>query len=917
MDWLRPTATLAALSLLSLACPQATPAAKTAVTDGSVCKVADATPGVDERPDEAWLRAFYFECVKKTAWRSDPVAWERDAGPIRLTGPYISGKGFGSHQRVQVWYSPAMAQWLRDRDAALAAESEVPAIPVGARMIKEMYLDPPQPKGTAEAIDGVAFMERTDGTSYDGWLWALYFPPNSKTTGRPLGFASVQHGSSFCQTCHSVVADGNGTFAHLGNLNGRDVVSYTLLEEILADRVTPLASELGPHGTLAHQLSTTAAGQCVVNPLKVSGVLPCDRELDPSFDPAVPGMASIIYNDDVVPGNANPTGWATGAACRYCHDAALLQGGRTPEMMIVEDPHTAEHAFYNLSPYSEASASLMMRSARDPVFLAQMEYERERYAKAGDKVSDFCLQCHAPMGRRAFAEAGKGPFREEILHTRPGDPEAVFGSLARDGVSCNVCHRLEVPAPDALDDAYNANFAVSPSDQIYGPFENPKPLAMEQAIGVTPVHSTDIGRSEVCTSCHTVRPPIVPVKRASADWDSLPRADEQMTYWEWANSDFPGEEQSCVGCHMPDKFLGEALPEFRIANIQTPEFPYSHAHPDPAEVELEARSGYRRHTLTGINLFSLEMFRLLWYRMGVQFAQVGLPNSTFPHSEVVSREAAVQARERTARLTVKSAPKATGLSIDVEVESLVGHKFPSGVHFRRAWLEVRVEDAAGNPLWCSGCPDVDGWIESFDGHTRERVASESATHASELQKSWTVIDDPHKVALYEEAYSQNGEIVISFLGLETRLKDTKISPRGWRPDGPKGAETQPVTCPEGSESCGVPVNPRRPGWDSQHYEVTLAPGLPRPDKVAVTLHYQALPPRYLATLGVDGEHRKHLVEMVECLKKETEHRLFDGWTVPVACERVPASGGPAESCLAPLPERTPREYYMQVPPPCI
>ena len=126
--------------------------------------------------------------------------WVKDEGGIRLTGPRIANQAFGSHQRVQVYYSPSMAAWLKDKSGPP---------PVGARMVKEMFVDFP---GENDDRDGVAFMQRIDDESADGWLWALFFRPNSPSTGRKTGFISVQRGVSFCQSCHGVVADGKLRF---------------------------------------------------------------------------------------------------------------------------------------------------------------------------------------------------------------------------------------------------------------------------------------------------------------------------------------------------------------------------------------------------------------------------------------------------------------------------------------------------------------------------------------------------------------------------------------------------------------------------------------------------------------------------------------------------------------------------------
>jgi hypothetical protein len=905
---------------LALACPSGPGAERVAdpspVATGP-CTVADAVPEKDERPDGAWLRAFRENCVDVDDAALEAQGWVGDKGPIRLTGPFIDKQEFGSHQRVRVWYSPRMAQWVKDADAARRQGKPPPAVPVGARMVKRMYdPKPPDDPNIREDVDGVAFMQRTDGDSFDSWFWALYFRPNSKATGRAPGFLSAQHGVSFCQTCHAVVADQNGTFAHLGNLTGKDPVSYTMLRKVLQDQVpfpdamesTP---ELGPHGSLAFHLRAETTFPCLDLPFVHGGELPCDREI--RLDPTDPRILQVLYNDFAVPGKRNPTDWMSADACQHCHDAALLQAGRTPQMMKVvpvgqqaePDPEPVNH-FYNLTPYGEGNSSLMARSARDPVFLAQLEYEQERAGErvGRDEISDFCLACHAPMAQRAWKTGeGGAPLPEEVLHEKPGDTHAIYGALARSGVSCNVCHRI-APA-GRPEDAFNANFDVIEPGKVRGPFPAPKTWAMKNAIGVEPVFHDGMGSGEICISCHTVKPPIVDPDEPAGPLSEAKTANEQMTWWEWANSDYADSGgKTCVGCHMPNDFQGELLGSTAIANIQTPDFPYSHAHPKAEDVTLPERV-YRRHTLTGINLFTLEMFRLLWYRTGVQLGEVGLPNKTFPRSEMVAREALRLAREDTASVGVQISRSKEGLVVDVDVESQVGHKFPSGVHFRRAWLEVSVLDSDSEDadiLWCSGCPDRQGYIHAWRGGDDEGVlASETTSNPAQLQPHQSEIDDPGAVRLYEEAYAQNGKLVTSFLGLEQRLKDTKILPLGWSQDGPMAAETAPVECPSWPDKCGVPIPDPVGGIDRVRYVIDLADVSDRARAVRVQLHYQPLPPHYLGELG-SGPHRDFLKTLVSCLQdsEEDPYRLFQGWTVPVSCDRFAlasdGAGQPA-SCL--------------------
>ena len=68
---------------------------------------------------------------------------------IRDAGPWIgtfrdgkwSGKYFGTHVPVLIWYSPEMHEWLKANRPRWPSRLDRP-VPDGAMMIKEMYSPP-------------------------------------------------------------------------------------------------------------------------------------------------------------------------------------------------------------------------------------------------------------------------------------------------------------------------------------------------------------------------------------------------------------------------------------------------------------------------------------------------------------------------------------------------------------------------------------------------------------------------------------------------------------------------------------------------------------------------------------------------------------------------------------------------------
>ena len=75
-----------------------------------------------------------------------------------------------------------------------------------------------------------------------------------------------------------------------------------------------------------------------------------------------------------------------------------------------------------------------------------------------------------------------------------------------------------------------------------------------------------------------------------------------------------------------------------------------------------------------------------------------------------------QAGNRTATVTVDEVRSDGGaLSARVKVITKAGHKFPSGVAFRRAFIEFSVLDAQDRVLWSSGRTNAAGVIVDASG----------------------------------------------------------------------------------------------------------------------------------------------------------------------------------------------------------
>lgn len=898
--------------------------------------------------------------------------WAHDAYPrtndIRLTGPFLNadpslaadpnmdGLGYMTHSRVRVYYSDGVVNWLK--------RNRKGPIPDGSMIIKEMFTSDPATEPKDDKLEGYAVMIRQKNATVDGWLWYLWFVPGNTTFPDSPPIPLSQYGLSFCLSCHASTDTDQLTFSYLGNITGQDPTNGTYFSNPIPLGSAPPGRRMtaGHGGFVVASNAENSSGDTrkAPNPgivkLRVNGKPPKDPK---KVNKKVKKLPLDFFFDHVAteptgsaPDVKNTLAYLGSDACRGCHDASYLQNNRLPNMMIpvAGTSHTAERAadggdgdaevkyeYYNLSEYAEWSASLMGLAGRDPVFLAQLESERALRPEQKDYISDFCLSCHAVMGQRQFHLDKKGKyFTPDVLYStesmwpisKANDPElAKYGALARDGVSCTVCHHIidENPTPPkhklGTVDSFNAQFAVGPPDELYGPYDDNddagdpvKVLPMKRGLGITPKFGPVIGQSKLCGSCHTVLTPKIPLPptpdvTAGDNGFSFKQAHEQTTYLEWLNSIYSDEERktkqskSCAECHMPNYFRDDEMDlKFQVANIEDGTFPDLPNRALAEEITLNPRP-YRRHTLVAINLFTMEMFDQFPDIMGFMSTDPGAPilPSVFtpePRLELARDEALYLAENKTVELRVKSA-KMTGETLDVTVEvvNLAGHKFPSGVGFRRSFLQLKVIGPdRKTPLWVSGRTNESGEIVGKDG---KPLPSESSKDWKDLQPNYGLagagetqlyITAEDQVQVFETRHVNNlKQLTTSFLGLFQEMKDNRILPMGWSADYKHPRyDLDVVKFTRPVRKGGDPVTqPRAIGFDRVTYNIPLNK-IPGATKVEATLFYQSLPPYYLkdrfnikkGTSRKDRRERDRLYALACYLNlKETP---MQGWKLKLA-----------------------------------
>lgn len=511
------------------------------------------------------------------------------------------------------------------------------------------------------------------------------------------------------------------------------------------------------------------------------GAVPQDAGLHPAFAPGVAVQHDVF---------------ATGRVCGECHAASSTSTANRDEQGRSVDV------------FEWWSASAMANSARDPLFRAVLASEQTRAPAAADAISTVCLTCHTPMAKLALEHANALPatLANTVYASGP------VGALARDGISCTLCHQIQ-PTNLGLEASFSAGFTISGAKQLFGPFAAPFANPMVGRTGFTPVQGAHVQSSALCGTCHAlVTEALTPQGQPTGH-----RMGEQLTYLEWRRSAFSTEgggttPASCQDCHLPDRQAdGQPLATKLARRPEGGDFP-----------PVAARAPFSRHSFVGANTLLPKLLR-----QGRALLSPEASDTALVDAEQRSRDLL---RTRTAKLTVANVARAGArVELSVRVESLTGHKVPSGYPSRRLFLEVQVLDAAGARVSATGLTDRAGRLLGDDGQAlpEERAGGPTFPHRSQVRSAaepmvWeTVMSDGH------------GHASFTLLGAEGFLKDNRVLPRGHQDTTVGPLSTSPVGVSDADFVAG-----------SDAVQVSLpAPAVG--GRVDVRLRYQTFHPRYL------------------------------------------------------------------------
>ena len=137
----------------------------------------------------------------------------------------------------------------------------------------------------------------------------------------------------------------------------------------------------------------------------------------------------------------------------------------------------------------------------------------------------------------------------------------------------------------------------------------------------------------------------------------------------------------------------------KIAIIEDETYPEAENRVPVEQITVRKRDDFRRHEFLGLNAFLLEMFDQSWDVLGVsKYDYMSGSNSDL--QDAIDNYVR-QAQEKTVQVAVSARPAGRRRIVaDVAVTNLAGHRFPSGVGFRRAFVELSViDDESGNVVW--------------------------------------------------------------------------------------------------------------------------------------------------------------------------------------------------------------------------
>jgi hypothetical protein len=463
-----------------------------------------------------------------------------------------------------------------------------------------------------------------------------------------------------------------------------------------------------------------------------------------AFTPLAQTQIPTTLNDFVQPGTQPNTllqPIASSPSCTGCHSGF--------------DP---EHA-----PYEHWAASMMGQAGRDPVFYAALAIANQDAAQGGE----WCLRCHAPG---AWLDGRSTPSDGSALDANLGD---------LDGVTCNLCHRMVDPFPDAnhnppADERIlqqlairggipptpnNGQYVIDPQDRRRGPFDL-GPSFFFHEWEQSPYHREAL----MCGTCHDLSNPTLTkqmdgsyaLNTLDAPHPTQNKYDEfpiERTYSEWEQSQFasgPVEMGArfggnrtaysiCQDCHMPAVTGGACQP------VLNPTI----------------RNDLPQHNFNGVNSWVLRAVRALYSDFETGLTQLSV-------DEALARTAQMQQR------AVDVQAWTIGNELRVRIVNQTGHKLPTGyAEGRRMWIHVVFKDVANQVIGERGA--YDGVTATLTTNDTTVYQIEQGLDAAQAAATGLPVGHSFHFVLNNQIYSDN-----------------RIPPRGFTNSAFDAVDAEPV-----------------------------------------------------------------------------------------------------------------------------
>ena len=357
----------------------------------------------------------------------------------------------------------------------------------------------------------------------------------------------------------------------------------------------------------------------------------------------------------------------SGAAnCAFCHD----QWGQG----------LTDRQGSDVSIAKDWRGTMMAHAFKDPFWRATMEARSRRILQLQGFIENKCQKCHAPVARTQAVADGTNELAFAVSKSSP---------MAGEGVGCTLCHQVQATNLGTYA-SFTGGYGIGKDRRIFGPYKDVITMPMQRHVDYTPQFGAQIQESALCAACHTLFTPIL-----AADGKVTGEFPEQVPYLEWRNSDYPRRNEHCQDCHL------QRLDETIKVSSRPP--------------WLQGRKPFWRHQFVGGNAFMVSLLA----QNAAALDAIADPDQFQPLIERTREQL-----RRAANLRVAGKRNQDSLTLNVEVENLTGHKFPTGHPYRRAWLHVRVIDREGNTLFESGAVDDEGRIVGL----QERLPAAPRSH---------------------------------------------------------------------------------------------------------------------------------------------------------------------------------------------